>query len=367
MNSCRKLRVGVVGAGAISDIYLTNMTGRFPHVEVKAICSAHGKNAAAKAEKYGITACTLQELLDRPDIDMIVNLTPVGAHYDIIRAALEKGKHVYTEKTITDSRESAAELMALAREKNLRLGSAPDTFLGAALQTARKAIDEGMLGEIHSFAVSATRCNDRLLSMFPFLREPGAGFLLDYAVYYVTALVSLLGPVERAGGLISAPYPTHVGVIEGKPDFGKTFDSPNESQVNAILKMRSGVTGTLHMDADSYNADEAFFSVYGTKGILRLTDPNQFGGQVRFLPATAQSWDPLPPVDLSPVSPYADNCRGIGPDEMAAAILENRPHRASAEVACHVLDVLSAILDSGKADGSLREIPSLCERPAPFI
>ncbi len=276
-------------------------------------------------------------------------------------------KHVYTEKTVTDSPDTAAELMKLAREKNLRLGCAPDTFLGAALQTARQAIDSGLLGDIHSFAVSATRCNDRLLSMFPFLREPGAGFLLDYAVYYVTALVSLLGPVERAGGLTAAPYPTHTGVLKDRPDYGKTFDTPNESQVNAILRLRSGITGTLHMDADSYNADEAFFSIYGTKGILRLTDPNQFGGDVRFFPTTADSWDTLPPVTLPPVSPWQDNCRGIGPDEMAQAILEDRPHRASAGLACHVLDVLSAILESGKTDGGLRAVPSVCDRPAPFV
>ncbi len=367
MSTQKKLRVGVVGAGAISDIYLKNMITRFTHLEVVSICSHHGASAARKAEQYHIAACSPEAMMTDPGIDMIVNLTPVGAHYDIIRAALEHGKHVYTEKTITDSPASAAELAALAREKNLRLGCAPDTFLGAALQTARRAIDEGMLGEIHSFAVSATRCNDRLLSMFPFLREPGAGFLLDYAVYYVTALVSLLGPAVRAGGLTAAPYPTHTGVLKEKPDYGKTFASPNESQVNAILQLRSGVTGTIHMDADSYNADEAFFSVYGTKGILRLTDPNQFGGQVVFLPATSQSWDPLPPVHLSPVSPWQDNCRGIGPDEMADAILRNRPHRAGAELACHVLDILYAILESGKTDGSLKAIPSVCERPDPYV
>ena len=138
----------------------------------------------------------MEEMLDDPEIRMIVNLTPAHTHYSVIRAALEHGKHVYTEKTLTDDINKSAELVRLANEKGLYLGSAPDTFMGAALQTARFAIDSGMLGEIHSFAVSANRNNDILLSLFDFLRKPGGGIVCDYAVYYVTALVKPAG----AGG-----------------------------------------------------------------------------------------------------------------------------------------------------------------------
>ncbi len=361
----KPLSVGVVGAGAISEIYLKNMTGRFPYLRVVSICSAHGKNAAEKAAKYGLVCCTLEEMLADPGIDMVVNLTPVGAHADIIRQALLHGKHVYTEKTITDSPRKAAELVRLAEEKGLRIGCAPDTFLGAALQTARKAIDEGLLGEIHSFAISATRRNDLLLSLFAFMREKGAGILYDYAVYYLTALVSLLGPVERVGSLVSAPYPTHVGILPDRPEYGQSFATPNESQVSAVLRLKSGVTGTLHMDADSYAQDEAFFSVYGTRGILRLTDPNGFGGEVRFFPTSETEWRCPPPVVLPPVSSYTDNCRGIGPSEMAGAILSGAPHRTGAEMACHVLDVLTALRDAGE-QGRFVAIPSGCARPEPL-
>ena len=358
-----RLTVGVVGAGAISDIYLRNMTSRFPFLNVVSICSAHMDSAREKAAQYHLAPCTLEEMLEDPGIDMIVNLTPVGEHEKIIRAALMHGKHVYTEKTMTDSPEKAAELSRLAEQRGLRIGCAPDTFLGSALQTARKAVDDGLLGEIHSFSISATRRNDLLLSLFSFLREPGAGILYDYAVYYLTALVSILGPVARTAAIVSAPYPTHTGIIPGRKDFGKAFSSPNESQVSAILQLKSGVTGTLHIDADSYSSDEAFFSIYGTRGILRLTDPNQFGGEVRFLQTADISWQCPEAVVLPPVSDLSDNCRGIGPCEMAHAILTGKPHRTGPALACHVLDVLTALRDAG---GAFCDISSGCERPCPM-
>ena len=361
----KQMKVGVIGAGAISDIYLQNMIRRFPALEVISIASAGMVSARKKAEEYGLKACTADQMISDPEIEMVVVLTPVGSHEELIRKALEHGKHVYTEKTLTDSPESARKLLELANRKGLYLGSAPDTFLGAALQTARKALDEGLLGEVHSFAISATRCNDLLLSLFSFLREPGCGILYDYAVYYVTALVSLLGPVERVAAMVSAPYPEHTGIIPGKPDYGKAFATPNESQVSGILRLKSGVTGTLHIDADTVSSDEAYFTIYGTDGMLKLTDPNQFGGDVQFFPTARDGWKPLQPQVLPPVSDLTDNCRGIGPQEMAEAIAEGRPNRASREMAYHVLEVLSALLSGGK-DGAFADISSSCERPEPM-
>ncbi|MBQ9007780.1 MAG: VOC family protein [Clostridia bacterium] len=357
------MRVGVIGAGAISDIYLTNMITRFENLEVVAVAANHLENAWRKAEKYGIQACTVEEMLADPGIEMVVILTPVGSHYDLIRRALLAGKHVYTEKTLTDRLDRAKELACLAGEKGLYLGCAPDTFLGAALQTARTALDEGLLGEVHSFAISVNRNNDVLLSMFGFLREPGAGALLDYGVYYLTALTGLLGPVARVAGVIGTPYRTHVNILPG-PEQGKVMDTPNESQVSAILMLRSGVTGTLHMDHDSKLQDEAFFAIYGTRGILYLTDPNQFGGKVVFHPAFPDKDGPVG-VTLHSFASYADNSRGLGPSEMAGAIQEGRPCRASKEMAVHVLEVLEAILAGGEK-GAFRDIATTFERPLPL-
>lgn len=358
------MNIGVIGSGAISEIYLKNLTENHPNVRVIALASRHPENAQKRARQFGLRACTVEELLADPEIGMIVNLTPVGAHYGIIRRCLEAGKHVYTEKTITDHYETARELLALAEEKGLYLGSAPDTFLGSALQNARAAIDSGMLGEIHSFAISSNRNNDVLLSMFAFLREPGAGVLLDYGVYYLTALVSLLGPVARVAGIVGTPYKTHRNILPG-PDYGKLMDTPNESQVSAIVRLRNGITGTVHMDNDCQFPDEAFFAIYGTKGILYLGNPDQFGGEVRFLPGSLDPRTPAKPVVLRKITSYSYNARGIGPAEMAEAIAQRRPNRASGEMAAHVLEVLEGILAGGE-QGKFVDIRSTFSMPAPL-
>lgn len=355
------MKVGVIGAGAISEIYLKNMIGKFDALQVVGVAARHRENAEKRAAQFGIRAYTVEELLADGEIEMVVNLTPVGAHYDIIRRALLAGKHVYTEKTITDDPAKTRELLELAEEKGLYLGSAPDTFLGSALQAARAAIDGGALGEVHSFAISANRDNNILLSLFAFLREPGAGVLLDYGVYYVTALVSLLGPVARVGGIVGAPYRTHRNILPG-PDFGKMMDTPNESQASAVLQLRSGVTGTLHMDNDSVMHDQAFFAIYGTKGILYLPDPNQFGGEVRLLPRETAPGRPAEPVVLWQFTPYGDNDRGLGPAEMAEAIAAGRRNRASKEMAAHVQEVLEAVL-AGGSEGRFVDVRSSFERP----
>ena len=195
--SVRPIRVEVIGSGLISGIYLKNMSTRFEILQVKGVASAHPENAKRKADEFGLPAWTVDQLLERDDVDLVVNLTPTPAHEGLIRRALEAGKHVYTEKTMTTGHQSALALAGLAREKGLWLGSAPDTFLGAALQTARKAIDEGLIGQVTSFAFAANRDNSYLTSFYRFLNLPFGGVAYDYAVYYLTALCSLLGPVAR--------------------------------------------------------------------------------------------------------------------------------------------------------------------------
>ncbi|MGN1016810.1 MAG: VOC family protein [Faecousia sp.] len=358
------MNVGIIGSGAISGIYLKNLTQNHPNIRVLAVASKHPENARKKAAQFGLPSCTVEELLANPEIEMIVNLTPVGAHYEIIRRCLEAGKHVYTEKTITDHYESARELLTLAEEKGLYLGSAPDTFLGSAIQEVKAAVDSGMLGRIHSFAISSNRNNDLLLSLFSFLREPGAGVLLDYGVYYLTALVSVLGPVARVAGVVTAPYKTHRNILPGA-DFGKLMDTPNESQVSAILRLRNGITGTVHMDNDTNMSDESFFAIYGTKGILHLSNPNDFGGEVRFCPNRHDPNHPDKSVILRQFTPYDYDARGIGPAEMAEAIAQHRPNRASKEMAAHVLEVLEGILAGGE-QGKFVDIQSTFDLPAPL-
>lgn len=360
----KKMKIGVVGAGAISDIYLQNMINRFDCLEVKSICSKHMEHALEKAAKYGLLAYTYSEMLADNEIDMIVNLTPVGAHFNIIREALLAGKHVYTEKTITEEREQAAELLQIAAEKNLYLGAAPDTFLGSSLQTARAAIEEGKIGNVTSVAVAANRNNDFLTSRFSFLREPGAGILKDYSVYYLTALVSLLGPVSQVAAYTRTVYEQRTNVLPTSPEYGQTIQTPNESIVSAILQFESGITGTLHINAESNREDRADMVIYGTEGMLLLGDPNAFGKPIKWIPGGAFTKS-LEATTLEPVNSYSDNCRGIGPAEMAMAIWQNKPNRANKEMAYHVLDVICALEESAK-EGKFVTVVSRCERPEPL-
>jgi predicted dehydrogenase len=329
------------------------MTRRFRILEVGGVCSAHIENARRRAGEFGLPAMTLEDMLSDKSIDMIVNLTPTPAHEGIIRQALEAGKHVYTEKTMTTGHDSARALADLAAKKGLWLGSAPDTFLGAALQTARRAIDDGLIGEVTSFAFAANRDNNYLRSFYRFLNLPFGGVAYDYAVYYLTALCSLLGPVERVAAAVRAPWPTRVDIDPKSKTYGQRIDTPNESEISAVLTLKSGVSGTAHVNADSVIEDMHFFAIYGTKGILYLPDPNGFGGEVRLQPNWAYDAAPAPArVVRSEASPsgfgYEDNSRGVGPAELAWSIRAGRPARASADMACHVLEVIDGIIESGR-------------------
>lgn len=359
--------VGVVGAGAISEIYLSNMTNIFDQLHIKSICAAHIENAQKKAEQYQIQACTFDEMLEDQEIEMIVNLTPANTHYEIISKTLKAGKHVYTEKPLADTLEKASELLKLADEKGLYLGSAPDTFLGSALQTARKAIDDGLIGEVTSCAAAANRDNNILLSIFGFLSKPGGGACLDYGIYYITALVSLLGPIRRTAAFVRAPYQTHSNINPTHPQYGKPFSTPNESQVSAILQFDSGITGTFSLNNDSIIQDQAFIAIYGTKGVLFLPDPNQFGNEVRFQPGTGfkDNFAQKDCVTLPALYNYSENSRGLGAADMADAIMNHTENRANKQLAYHVMEVLESFKKSSET-GSFINIASTCKRPAPM-
>ena len=357
------MKVGVVGCGSISDIYLQNMIREFDNLEVVACCAAHLENAQKKAEQYGIRGCTYEQILEDPAIEMVVILTPAPTHYDLIRRGLEAGKHVYTEKTITIDLAQAKELEALAAEKGLYLGSAPDTFLGAALQKARRVIDSGELGDITGFHICANRCLDWLTTYFKFLRLPGGGICFDYGVYYLTALVSLLGPVAEVCATVENRKPTRIDCNPESEDFGKEFRYENEGQVNALIWTEGGVTGTFTLNGESLIADMAVFTIYGTKGVLKLTDPNGFGGDIKLV--TVENWQFAERVVENEL-PYSGNSRGLGPAEMAAAISEGRPNRANARMAVHVLDIICAMMESGEKKCFV-PVASTCDRPEPLL
>ena len=358
----KTVKTAVIGCGAISDIYLTNMINRYATLDVVACCASHRENAEKKAAQYGIRPASTDEILEDPEVELAVVLTPAPSHYELVKKALLSGKHVYTEKPIATELWQAKELICLAEEKGLLLGAAPETFLGSAIQTARKALEEGLIGELTSFHVVANRDLTVLASLFKFLRQPGGGICYDYGVYYLTALVSLLGPVDQVFARVGNHSRIRKNAIPDSPEFGQDYVYDNEAQVNAVLTLKNGVTGTFSLNGDSAAVDQAAFTLHGTKGILRLGDANQFGGEIAFMPDDFfhAAWQ-----TLEQVSGLSDNCRGLGVADLARCIREGGRPQVSAEMPCHVLDVIEKIMESGRS-GQACTTETVCDRPAAF-
>lgn len=356
----KPVKTAVIGCGAISDIYLTNMLHKFKGLEVTAVCANHLESAQKKAAQYGLRASTTQDILADPEVELVVVLTPAPSHYELIKQALLAGKHVYTEKTVTTDLATARELIELAREKGLLLGAAPETFMGSCFQTARWALEQGMLGEVTSFHVTANRDLTVLASMFKFLRQKGGGICYDYGVYYLTALVSLLGPVGEVFARVGNHAKVRPNVVPFCEDYGQDYVYDNEAQVNAVLTLKNGVTGTFSLNGDSAIEDLAYFTIHGTKGVLELGDANQFGEGVRFLANITEKcqWE-----NLKPVSPLSDNCRGVGIADMARCIREGGRPQVDAAMPCHVLDVIEKMMKSGET-GQICSAETDFDRPA---
>ena len=356
----RPMRTAVVGCGEISEIYLQNMTSCFSVLEVCACCSQHGESARQKAERYGLRACTFEEILADTSIELIVNLTPAPAHYDIVRRSLLAGKHVYTEKILTPELSSARELLELAREKGLVLGAAPDTFLGAAVQTAKAAADQGMIGRITSCHASVNRDLSALYTPGAFGTLPGGGIGFDLGVYYLTVLLCILGPVAQAAGMLRTNGPQRVMKDPASPRYGEEFPIQNENLMTGVLAFENGVLGTLHFTGCSILPEAPHIQLYGSQGILYIPNPNMFGGQV-----LVQKKGMEAPLPLPHSFGFAGNCRGLGVAEMAWAIRGSRPNRASGALAYHALEVFTAIAKSSQ-NGRFEQVASRFEIPRPL-
>lgn len=362
------VHIGIIGAGMISRTYLDSLTTKFDILKVDAIADRSGERAAKLAEEYGIRAVTVDQILDDETIEIILNLTPPGAHGEVIEKILNAGKHAYTEKCFALNTEIASRLCKLADEKGLFLGCAPDTFFSGWAQSARHLIDEGVLGTITSFTMMGNRDNERLLSAMDYLNRPGGGIILDYSVYYLTNLINLLGPVRRVSANIKAPYPTHVNQFELSPHFGETFASPNESQFYSILELESGITGTVSINADSVFFDQTYYAIYGNKGIMYLGCPDWFTGQIYIYENTYDFSQAETPKRIRQSNPYGFNqdSRGVGVADMAWAIREGRGVRASKERALHVMDIQECMVKSHENNGSFVNVNSTCERALPL-
>jgi predicted dehydrogenase len=299
------------------------------------------------------------DLLADPAVELVLNLTIPAAHGTVASAALGAGKSVYNEKPLALSREEGQRLLDVARERGLRVGGAPDTFLGAGLQTCRGLVDGGAIGE----PVAATAF---LLGHGPegwhpdpaFYYQKGGGPLFDMAPYYLTALIALLGPIRRVTGSARASFPERT--IGSQPKAGEKIPVEVATHVAAVLDFAGGAIATLVTSFDVWASNAPKLELYGSTGSLSLPDPNTFGGPVRLRGAADKEWRDVPLTHAN-----ATNSRGLGPADMAVALRSGRPHRASGELAFHVLDVMHAI-EEASASGRHVEIGSSCERPAPL-
>ncbi|HEY4026677.1 MAG TPA: Gfo/Idh/MocA family oxidoreductase [Candidatus Dormibacteraeota bacterium] len=357
------MRVGVIGCGTVSEVYLRNLTAS-PEVDVVACADLIPERAEARAAEFGVgRACTQAELLKDPGIDLVVNLTVPSAHFEITRAALRMGKHVWTEKPLGVDREQGAALLREAEEHGLLLGCAPDTVLGAGLQTSRRLIDDGLIGQpVAGTACLMTRGPERWHPDPAFLYQPGAGPLWDVGIYYVAALVSLLGPVRRVTAFGRRLYPERV--IGSGPLVGQTFSVGTDTYVTCILQFASGALVNLIAAFGVWGADLPKLQLYAPGGVVNLPDPNTFGGPITAnLYSDDAGWRDVPLAYDHTAA--CRNCRGIGVVDMVQAAAEGRPPRASGVMAYHVLDVMQAVTESSAGERHV-EVASTCERPLPL-
>ncbi|MFE5158925.1 Gfo/Idh/MocA family protein [Streptomyces sp. NPDC056697] len=354
----KPLRVGIVGAGKISGAYLATLT-KLTSVELTAVTDLDRGRAEALAAQYeGQVAVvdSVTDLVAREDLDAVLNLTIPAAHADVALEALRAGKHVYGEKPLAANRGEADAVLAAARETGLRVGCAPDTVLGTGTQTARKAIDDGLIGRPVAATAFMTGAGHEEWHPDPeFYYQPGGGPLLDMGPYYLSALVHLLGPVVKVTGASSRPRTERT--IGSGPRAGHSFPVEVDTHITGTLEHAGGALSTLIMSFDVRAARLPRIEVHGTAASLSAPDPNNFDGAVEL--NRGDGWETLPAS-----AGYPDPGRGAGLADLSEALSAGCPHRASAGLAAHVLDVMLTLMDAAE-QGRALPISSTCERPAP--
>ncbi len=350
-------KVGIIGCGAISGAYLKN-SKLFDAFDIVAVADTRPEASQSRAEEYDVPkACNVEELLADPEIEIVINLTPHSAHGEVGIATLEAGKSPYNEKPLAVYREDGQKMLELAKSKGLRVGGAPDTFFGGAWQTARRLIDEGAIGEpVGAFACLMAPNRPRPEGQqkakpgeyISFYRtsffEFGVTWGFDRGPYYLNALISLLGPVRRVTGSAKTTW--------------DSVDTP--THFAGVLDFANGAVGTIILTSDVHGTGLPHVEVYGKDGTLRCIDPNNLGG-----PIYLRKSDSRELVEVECKHGYNGNSRGVGVADMAVGIRNGRPHRASGEMAYHVIDIVNALHDASEENRHI-ELQSTCSQPAPL-
>jgi predicted dehydrogenase len=351
------LNVGIVGCGTISAAYMKTFP-KLETVKVVAVADIDFARAQAIATTHpGVRARRVDDLMADQAVDLVLNLTVPSAHAEVTLRAIAGGKSVYVEKPLAASTAEGRKVLDAAAEANVRVGCAPDTVLGTGIQTARKAVDDGLIGTpVAALAIFGTPGPEPWHPNPDFYYLPGGGPLLDMGPYYVSTLVTLLGPVASVTGVASRSRDTRI--IGSGPRVGESVPVLTDTHVTGVLVHASGALSTLYMSFDTVATVSARVEVHGVQGSLVVPDPNRFEGDVRLMTLGEKEWQTLP-VSAG----YADSSRGYGVEDMARTADAGEP-RAGGKLAFHVLDVMESLLISA-VEGRVVTIQSSCERPAP--
>lgn len=378
----RKVNIGIVGCGVISHIYISNIKVLFPWLSIIACSDLNMDKAKEVANKYGIPKwCGVEEMFEDSEIEIVVNLTLPAAHAEVNQRALRAGKHVYCEKPFALNLEDAYQTIELAKSKGLLIGCAPETFLGAGLQTCRKVIDEGWIGKpVAATANMVSSGTETWHSAPEFYYKRGAGPMLDMGPYYITALVALLGPIRKIGCF--SGMGSHTRRIYSNPLRGKKIEVEVPTTYTGIMELESGVHVNINMSFDVWFSNLPKLEIYGTEGTLIVPDPNMFGGQIKILrrekvldfissspytgkalqfPAAFEVLQEIPQVYQQPL----EYMRGFGVLDMAFAIVNGRRHRTNEELVYHVTEALLSF-DIAEKENRIYEMKSSCTRPEPL-
>ncbi|EAR50918.1 hypothetical protein OG2516_13636 [Oceanicola granulosus HTCC2516] len=354
----KKIGIGIVGLGNISGAYFT-AAKHFPVLDIRAVADLDQSRAEAVAAEHGVRAVPLDAMFDDPDVDIVLNLTIPRAHVEVGLRAIGGGKHVYSEKPLGIDFAEAKTLIEAADAAGLRVGCAPDTFLGGAHQAARALVDAGRIGTpVGGSATMACPGHERWHPAPGFYYDIGGGPMLDMGPYYITDLVNLLGPVAAVSGFATTPRATRT--IGSEPLKGTSIEVKVPTHVTGMLEFASGAVVQMLMTFDVEGTRHPRIELWGTDGVLSVPDPNRFDGAPELLPAHG-AW-----AEQEVTQPFGDgNYRSLGLADMAHAILEDRPHRASGALALHVLEVMESILRASE-ERRVIALTTSCARPAPL-
>ncbi len=350
------LRAGLIGCGNVSDAYFKHSKLFSTDFAIVACASRTLAHAQAKAAEHGLgKACSVDELLADPDIDIVLNLTNPRAHAAINLQALRAGKHVYCEKPFATNYREGFEVMAEARKRKLRVGVAPDTVLGAGIQTCRKLIDDGAIGK--PISATANFLNHGSEGWHPnpdFFYQPGGGPLFGAGPYYLTALVTMLGPAQSVSALAETSFKERL--ITSEPLRGTKIKVRTPTHLLGLVEFAQDAVANVSMSFDVWAHHLPLLEIYGTEGSLQCPDPNQFSGEVLLWTGKTKEWRKIPLTHQNEVG------RSLGVAEMARAIRDRRPHRASVELALHVVEIMDAFFASARA-GKKIALKSTCRQP----